>query len=112
LIFQKRSEFFNSGKQPEQFWLTGNKLHGAYKGQVIQASRLLQKYSVTSVALALKAPDAKFVFKLQDTKLIPIIEKFESEKKAREMVSTEDTQPQDVAKTFSSSKKKNLFKDL
>ena len=109
LIFQKRSQHFNSGKEPERFWVTGNRLHGAYKGQVIQANRLLKKYDVRAVSAALKEPDAKFIFKLQDKKLIPIIERCQQHVKDVEFVEAEE--PREVSESFGK-KKRNLFGEL
>jgi len=101
LIFEKRSCHFNSGRNPEQFWLTGSKLHGAYKGQVIQASRLLKKYRVQCVSEALKSPDAKFIFKLQDKRLIPIIERLERRFGEKVLTQTKQPEVQEVSKPFS-----------
>lgn len=80
LVFEKRNEAFNSGKCPESFW-TDPKYTGPYKGQVIQAGKLLQKYKASWIIKAIKAPEAKYIHKLQDKKLIPIIEKFEKQDK-------------------------------
>lgn len=110
LIFEKRNEFFNTGKNPERFWAKENKLHGAYKGQVIAASRLLKKYHVDSVIKALKSIEAKFIFKIQDVKLIPIIDKFENSRTMKQLVETQDSFSE-VAKPFKSSGK-NILKDL
>tara|TARA_B100001939_G_C16921625_1_gene609644 strand:+ start:444 stop:878 length:435 start_codon:yes stop_codon:yes gene_type:complete len=80
LVFEKRNEAFNSGKCPERFW-TDPKYTGPYKGQVIQAGRLLKKYKANWIIKAIKAPESKYIHKLQDKKLIPIIEKFEKQDK-------------------------------
>lgn len=109
LIFEKRANAFNSGKNAEQFWLTGNPLHGAYKGQVIQASKLLGKYHVDCISDALRSKDAKYIFKLQDKKLIPIIEKFEKTRKEKELI-IEEQKKQEIAKPFS--KNNNKLKGL
>jgi hypothetical protein len=110
LIFEKRSNHFNSGRNPEQFWLTGNRLNGAYKGQVIQASRLLQRYRVQCVSQALQSPEARFIFKLQDKKLIPIIERFERSYADRVLIQAQDSQGQEISKPFG--KGKNKMKGL
>lgn len=110
LIFEKRNEHFNSGKCAESFWVTGNKLHGAYKGQVIHAAKLLKTYNVDSVAKAIKSPEAKYILKLQDKKLISIIEKFEKNRIDRELLESYNT-TEELAKPFRSSKK-NILKDL
>jgi hypothetical protein len=109
-IFEKRNEFFNSGKCPERFWVTGNKLHGAYKGQVIAASKLLKKYHVDSIIKALKSNDAKFIFKLQDKKLEPIIQTIENSRVEKEVLDSYNT-PSEVSKPFRNTKK-NILKDL
>jgi len=109
-IFEKRNEFFNSGKCPERFWVTGNKLHGSYKGQVIAASRLLKKYNIDSVIKALKSIDAKFIFKLQDKKLDPIIEKFDKERLDKSFDSSYD-KSEELSKPFRQNKR-NILKDL
>ena len=109
-IFEKRNEFFNSGKCPERFWVSGNKLHGAYKGQVIAASRLLKKYNIDSVIKALKSIDAKFIFKLQDKKLDPIIEKFDKERLDKSFDSSYD-KSEEPSKPFRQNKR-NILKDL
>jgi hypothetical protein len=110
MIFEKRNEFFNSGKCPERFWITGNKLHGAYKGQVIAASRLLKKYNADSIIKALKSEDAKFIFKLQDKKLEPIIKKFEDTRVDKKLMQSYN-ESEEISKPFRSGKK-NILKDL
>jgi hypothetical protein len=80
LVFEKRNEAFNSGKCPERFW-TDPKYTGPYKGQVIQAGKLLKKYKANWIIKAIKSPEAKYIHKLQDKKLIPIIKKFEKSDK-------------------------------
>lgn len=110
MIFEKRNEFFNSGKCPERFWVKDNKLHGAYKGQVIAASRLLKKYHVDSISKALKSPEAKFIFKIQDKKLIPIIEKFESSRVDKELLQSYN-KTEEVSKPFRTVSK-NILRDL
>ncbi len=109
-IFEKRNEFFNSGKCPERFWVTGNKLHGSYKGQVIAASKLLKKYNIDSIIKALKSIDAKFIFKLQDKKLAPIIDKFEKERLDKTFDSSYNESEQ-LSKPFRQTKR-NILKDL
>jgi hypothetical protein len=76
VIFKKRSEKFDSGKLPENFWQSA-KHKGAYTGQLIQASRLLKKYKGKSIIDAINCPRASYIFKLQDKKLVPLIEEFE-----------------------------------
>ncbi len=110
MIFDKRNEFFNNGKCPERFWITGNKLHGAYKGQVIAASKLLKKYNAESIIKALKSNDAKFIFKLQDKKLEPIIKKLEDSRVDKQLVQSYN-ENEEVSKPFRSGKK-NILKDL
>lgn len=110
MIFEKRNHYFNNGKCPERFWITGNKLHGAYKGQVISAAKLLKKYKCESIIKALKSDEGKFIFKIQDPKLVPIIEKFEKnivEKTLEESYNTTES----IAKPFRS-RRKNILKDL
>ena len=80
LVFQKRNEAFNSGRCPERFWIDP-KYTGPYRGQVIQAGKLLKKYKASWIIKAIKAPETKYIHKLQDKKLIPIIEKFEKSDK-------------------------------
>lgn len=110
LIFEKRNEAFNSGKCPERFWTKDSKLHGAYKGQVIAAARLLKQYHADSIIRALKSPEAKYILKVQDKKLIPIIEKFEKNRVDKRLDESYNT-TEELAKPFRS-KKKNVFKDL
>jgi hypothetical protein len=110
LIFEKRNEAFNSGKCPERFWTTDSKLHGAYKGQVIAAARLLKNYHADSIIKALKSTEAKYILKIQDKKLIPIIEKFEKNRVDKQLDQSYNT-TEEVAKPFRS-KKKNVLKDL
>jgi len=113
LIFQKRNEYFNSGKNAESFWLQGNKLHGAYKGEVIAANKLLKDYHADSVIKAIKSPQAKFILKLSKKenrdKLIPIIEKFEKERKETEIVISENNKTE-VSKPFGYGR--NILKGL
>lgn len=113
LIFQKRNEYFNSGKNAESFWLQGNKLHGAYKGEVIAANKLLKDYHADSVIKAIKSPQAKFILKLSKKenrdKLIPIIEKFEKERKETEIVISENNKTE-VSKPFGHGR--NILKGL
>ena len=114
LIFKKRSEAFNSGKNAEQFWLTGNRLHGAYKGEVIAANKLLKKYHVLSVAQAIQSNRAKYILKLSKKenikKLTPIIEYYERQRKDTELLESEQEKIE-VSKPFGN-KKKNILKDL
>lgn len=110
LIFEKRNECFNSGKCSERFWVTGNKLHGAYKGQVIAAAKLLKTYHVDCIVEAIKSNEAKYILKFQDKKLIPIIEKFEKNRVDKQLIESYNT-TEEVAKPFRSGKK-NILKDL
>lgn len=110
MIFEKRNEFFNQGKCPERFWIKDNKLHGAYKGQVIAASKLLKKYNADSIIKALKSDDAKFIFKAQDKKLEPIIKKFEDLRVDKELLKSYNVE-KEVSKPFNGGKK-NILKDL
>jgi hypothetical protein len=110
LIFDKRNEFFNSGKCAERFWTSGNKLHGAYKGQVIAASKLLKIYNADSIIKALKSDEAKFIFKLQDDKLKPIIQKFEDSRVEKTMTES-NPEIEQISKPFRSNKR-NILKDL
>jgi len=109
VIFEKRHNHFNCGRFPEKFW-TDKKHQGPYKGQVIQANRLLKKYHPDSIIKAIKSPEAKFIFKLQDKKLIPIIEKIESRRVETEI---EYSKPQESGTPMPSfSKHKNILRDL
>lgn len=114
LIFKKRSEVFNSGKNPEQFWLTGNRLHGAYKGEVIAANKLLKKYNVVSISRAIQSIQAKYILKLSSKKniekLTPIIEYYEKKLKDRELLQSEKGKSE-VSRPFGKTKK-NILKDL
>lgn len=110
LIFEKRNEAFNTGKCPERFWIKGNKLHGAYTGQVIAAARLLKNYNADSIIKAIKSPEAKYILKIQDKKLIPIIEKFEKNRVDKALDQSYNT-TEELSKPFRS-KKKNVLKDL
>lgn len=107
MVFQKRSEFFNSGRTPESFW-NSKELQGAFKGQIIQAHRLLKKYSGLAIIDALKQPESKFIFKLQDKKLIPVIEKCQKNIKEKELIKEEALVKQQ--KPFGT--KKNILGDL
>lgn len=109
-IFEKRNEAFNSGKCPERFWVTGNKLHGAYKGQVIAAAKLLKEYHIDSIIKAIKSPEAKYILKFQDKKLIPIIEKFEKNRLDKTLTESYNT-TDGISKPFRG-KNKNVLKDL
>jgi hypothetical protein len=109
LLFQKRAEIFNSGRYPERFWNLP-KYKGQFTGQVVAASRLLKKYSGQSIINALKSERSRGVIKLQDEKLIKIIEEFEKNKKDLEIVKTEEQEIVDVIKPFS--KNRNRLHDL
>jgi len=108
LIFEKRHEFFNNGRCPENFW-SNKKYTGPYRGQVIQASKLLKNYRAESVAKALQDKRAKFIFKLQDKKLIPIIEEYEKQVKEK-VVDKSDNSKVRISKPFGN--KKNKFGEL
>ena len=108
-IFEKRNEYFNSGKCPERFWTTGNKLHGAYKGQVIAAAKLLKKYNCDSIIKALKSEDGKFILKIQDPRLVPIIEKFEKNRVDKTLNQSYNT-TESISKPFRSGRKNILRK--
>ena len=110
MIFEKRNENFNSGKNAERFWVTGNKLHGSYKGQVIAAAKLLKKYNVDSIAKAIRSKEAKYILKFQDKKLVPIIEKFEKNRVDRQLDQSYNT-TEEVSKPFRSGRK-NILKGL
>jgi len=110
LIFEKRNEAFNSGKCPERFWAKESKLHGAYKGQVIAAARLLKNYNADSIIKAINSHESKYILKLQDKKLIPIIEKFEKNRVDKKLDESYN-RTEGLAKPFRSNKK-NVFKDL
>jgi hypothetical protein len=110
LIFEKRNETFNSGKCPERFWTKDNKLHGAYKGQVIAAAKLLKIYHADSIIKALKSPEAKYILKLQDKKLLPIIEQLEKTRVDKQLDPSYN-RTEEIAKPFRSNKK-NVFKGL
>jgi len=113
LIFQKRNEHFNSGKNPESFWLKGSKLHGAYKGEVIAANKLLKQYHADCIIKAIQSPEAKYILKISKKesrdKLISIIEKFESKRKEKEIIESKASNVE-IAKPFS--KNKNIMKGL
>lgn len=83
IIFKKRSEYFNQGRIPERFWAKGSKLHGAYKGEVIAAAKLLKEYSAQAIIMAINSPDSKYILKISTkehrSKMIPIIKKCEKE---------------------------------
>lgn len=108
LIFQKRSEFFNSGSLPQNFW-NSKKHQGVYKGVVIQASKLLNNYSVYAVISALKDPKAKFIFKLSDKKLMPLIEYHE---KHQPEVEIKEVDEYHMSKPQTFTNKKSKLSDL
>jgi len=108
VLFQKRSEIFNSGKYPENFWNLP-KYKGQFTGQIIQANKLLKLYSGQSIIRALNSPKSKGVIKLQDDKLIRIIREFERNKTETEIVVVEQ-KAAEVAKPFS--RTINKLKDL
>lgn len=88
IIFKKRAEHFESGMCAIKFW-NMKKNKGPYRGQVIQASRLLKKYRDSSIIKALQSREAKYILKLNHEKLIPLIEKFEKQYKDTEFKKTE-----------------------
>jgi hypothetical protein len=99
LVFNKRHEAFNSGRCPESFW-TNQKYTGPYKGQVIQAGRLLKKYNADCIIKAIKSKEAKFIHKLQDKKLIPIIERLEKQRKDVSFEKSEEVKENKPMKAF------------
>ena len=105
LVFEKRNEAFNSGKCPERFW-TDPQYTGPYKGQVIQAGKLLRKYKASWIIKAIKSPEAKYIHKLQDKKFIPIIEKFEKQDKDLTFEETKDIIESKPIKAFGFGKNK------
>ena len=108
IIFEKRHEIFNQGRCPESFW-NSDSYKKQFTGQIIQANKLLKKYSGHSIISAINSPKSKGVIKLQDKRLIPIIEDFEKNKKDKEIVISENNiiQP---SKPFGA--KKNLLREL
>jgi hypothetical protein len=99
LVFNKRHEAFNSGRCPESFW-TNPKYTGPYKGQVIQAGRLLKKYNADCIIKAIQSKEAKFIHKLQDKKLIPIIERLEKQRKDVSFEKSEEVKENKPMKAF------------
>jgi hypothetical protein len=108
IIFEKRSIAFNSGKLPENFW-NDKKYTGQFKGQVIAANRLLKKYRDSSIIKALRDNRANFILKLQNEKLVPLIEEYEKNYKEKE-ITKEEKIMEKPRKPLS--KKKNLFGEL
>ena len=108
IIFEKRSIAFNSGKLPENFW-NDKKYTGQFKGQVIAANRLLKKYRDSSIIKALRDSRANFILKLQNEKLVPLIEEYEKNYKEKE-ITKEEKIMEKPRKPLS--KKKNLFGEL
>ena len=107
-IFQKRAEKNNEGRLPDNFWNLP-KYKGSYTGQVIQANRLLKKYSMLAISKALDSPEAKYVLSLSNKKLIPIIEKFEKELQNQVFIESKKEEVREVRKPVG---KKNLWSDL
>lgn len=108
LIFKKRFEELSKESCPQKFW-NDDSQKGPYRGQIIAASRLLKKYHGSSIIKAIKSPKAKYIFKLQDPKLKPIIESFESTYKETEVIKTEKKETKHM-KPFG--KSKNRLSDL
>lgn len=108
LIFEKRCEIFNKGRCPESFW-NSDSYKKQFTGQIIQANKLLKKYSGTSIISAINSSKSKGIIKLQDKRLIPIIEEFEKNKKDKEIIVSESNIVQ-PSKPFGT--KKNLLRDL
>jgi len=105
LVFNKRNEAFNSGRCPESFW-TSPKYTGPYKGQVIQAGRLLKKYNAESIIKAVKSKEAKFIHKLQDPKLAKIIDRFEKQRSETSFDKSEKVEDSKPMKAFGFGKNK------
>lgn len=104
LIFKKRAEFFNSGRCPESFW-NEPKYQGAYRGQVIQAARLLQKYPADVIINAITGKEGKYILKLQDKKLIPILDKLMKVRKDKVFEESKEEEVK-ISKPFSTGKNK------
>lgn len=108
LVFKKRFEKLEKASCPQKVWNT-KKHNGPYKGQLIQAHKLLKKYHGISIIKAIQSREADFIFKLQDKKLIPIIERFEREYQETEVKLSDKTEKTKM-KPFS--KSKNRLADL
>lgn len=107
-IFQKRAEVNNEGRLPDNFWNL-KKYKGPYTGQIVQANRLLQKYSMLAISKALDSPEAKYILSLSNKKLIPIIEKFEKELENQVFIESQEEEIKEVRKPVG---KKNLWSEL
>ena len=105
-IFQKRANVSNEGGLPRNFWNLP-KYKKKYQGQIVNANRLLQKYSMLAISKAIDSPEAKYVLSYTNKKLIPIIEKYEKLTE-QEFVPTE-VETSGTRKPFG---KKNLWSQL
>lgn len=105
-IFQKRANVSNEGGLPRNFWNLP-KYKKKYQGQIVNANRLLQKYSMIAISKAIDSPEAKYVLSYTNKKLIPIIEKYEKLTE-QEFVPTE-VETSGTRKPFG---KKNLWSEL
>ena len=108
LIFKKRFEQLSNESCPQRFW-NNDAQKGPYRGQIVAANRLLKKYHGVSIIKAIQSPRAKYIFKLQDPKLKPIIESFEANYTETEVVPTEKKETKHM-KPFG--KSKNRLSDL
>lgn len=121
LIFQKRNNYFNSGKAPESFWNQPG-YQGIYKKELFGVNKLLQFYHDDSIIRALNSNEGKYIlkvsyvrtwddakFKKENAKFISIIEKFEKTRVETEIIKSEQKE-ETVAKPFG--KSKNILKDL
>ena len=112
-IFQKRAEAFKKEIPADNFWNL-DEYKGSYTGQVIEANRLLKKYSFEAIYKALEDPQAKYVLSFKNKKIIPIIEKhqkeIDKEKEKTEIVLTKDKKQQ--TKTIKPFGKQSLWSKL
>lgn len=107
-IFQKRAEKNNEGKLPDKFWKM-EKYKGSYTGQIVAANRLLKKYSMLAICRALDSKDAKYILSLTNKKLIPIIERMQSQIKDSVF---EESKKEDILPKRKKTGKKNLWSQL
>lgn len=107
-IFQKRAEKNNEGKLPDKFWKMA-KYKGPYTGQIVAANRLLKKYSMLAICRALDSKEAKYILSLTNKKLIPIIEKMQSQIKDSVF---EESKKEDILPKRKKTGKKNLWSQL
>ncbi len=121
LIFEKRNNHFNQGRNPESFW-NEKKYAGIYRKELFGVNRLLKDFHADSIIKALTSPECKFVLKIaynrtwddekfisENKKLVDSIRTFEKSRVEKELVKTE-VKDVDVAKPFSTGK--NILKDL